>query len=135
LAQKQKLLVKYCLFAKKASCKLLVKLNTGVFFNPNIPKYMNYGAVGIVIGHEITHGFDDKGKQRNGKGNHKAAKIPIVLSIYGNGIFKPFWATEPYRNLNKMATPLPNLKGKQHKSPQGVRTLIKDDKFNILRHP
>jgi membrane metallo-endopeptidase-like protein 1 len=37
----------------------------GVFFNANVPKYLNYAAIGAVIGHEITHGFDDQGKQRN----------------------------------------------------------------------
>jgi len=41
----------------------------GIFFDKDRPTYMNYAGIGWVIGHEITHGFDDKGRQYNEKGN------------------------------------------------------------------
>ena len=47
----------------------------GVFFNSKIPKYMNYGAIGAVIGHEITHGFDDQGRRTDYKGLFSVQQI------------------------------------------------------------
>ncbi len=39
------------------------------FFNLQADDAVNYGAIGAVIGHEISHGFDDSGSQFDGKGN------------------------------------------------------------------
>lgn len=39
------------------------------FFDANADDAINYGAIGMVIGHEMTHGFDDQGSQYDDKGN------------------------------------------------------------------
>jgi putative endopeptidase len=39
------------------------------FFNPKADDAVNYGGIGAVIGHEISHGFDDQGSQYDGYGN------------------------------------------------------------------
>ena len=76
---------------------------SGAFFNADRPQYMNYGGIGFVIGHEITHGFDDQGSQYDGDGNLKnwwedatrveyKKRAECIINQYGN-------YTEPLSNL------------------------------------
>ena len=68
---------------------------TSLVFNVTRPRYINYGALGFVTGHEITHGFDDQGSQRDGDGNlvnwwqaetkkKYRAKTQCIIDQYGN---------------------------------------------------
>lgn len=41
------------------------------FFSPDIDDAVNFGAMGSVIGHELTHGFDDEGSKFDERGNYK----------------------------------------------------------------
>ena len=52
------------------------------FFDPTAPAAVNYGAIGFVIGHEITHAFDDEGAQFDGHGNLKNWWTPADLKKF-----------------------------------------------------
>nr|XP_023014776.1 endothelin-converting enzyme homolog isoform X2 [Leptinotarsa decemlineata] len=39
------------------------------FYDPSFPPSLNYGGMGVVMGHELTHGFDDQGRQFDKFGN------------------------------------------------------------------
>jgi putative endopeptidase len=63
------------------------------FFDPNRDIPMNYGGIGAVIGHEMTHGFDDQGSQYDADGNMIkwwTMKDSINYSHHLNGLIKQF---------------------------------------------
>ncbi len=61
------------------------------FFDMNADDAFNYGAIGVVIGHEMTHGFDDQGRQYDKDGN-----------------LKDWWTTEDAKNFEKRAAVMIN---------------------------
>merc|ERR1712158_279619 len=72
----------------------------GNFFGADRPAYMNYGAIGWVIGHEITHGFDDQGRTFDSTGNlanwwerttedNYLDKAQCIIWQYGNYTARP----------------------------------------------
>ncbi|XP_063988790.1 neprilysin-2 isoform X2 [Diachasmimorpha longicaudata] len=85
------------------------------FFSNDRPRYMNYGAIGFVIGHEITHGFDDQGRQFDKEGNlvdwwapstkeKYLAKAQCIIDQYGN-----YSVEEVGLNLNGINTQGENI--------------------------
>ena len=73
------------------------------FFNMEADDAINYGAIGAVIGHEISHGFDDQGRKSDGDGN-----------------LRDWWTAEDARKFDERAaklgaqfesySPLPGMK-------------------------
>ncbi len=59
------------------------------YFNPDADDAENYGAIGVVIGHEMTHGFDDQGRQFDKDGN-----------------FSNWWTDEDAKAFNALADSL-----------------------------
>ncbi len=60
-------------------------------FNPMADDAVNYGAIGVTIGHEISHAFDDKGSQFDGDGN-----------------LRNWWTREDRDNFDKRTAQLAN---------------------------
>ena len=67
------------------------------FFSKDFDDAVNYGAIGVVIGHEMTHGFDDQGRQYDKEGNLRqwwadadveAFKIPAEqMAVYFDSLW------------------------------------------------
>jgi predicted metalloendopeptidase len=52
------------------------------FFSPEAPVPSNLGGAGLVMGHELTHGFDDQGRQYDGDGNLREWWTPQVADQF-----------------------------------------------------
>jgi len=52
------------------------------FFNRAAPEPVNYGAIGMVVGHELTHGFDDQGRQYDAEGNLRDWWTPAASKAF-----------------------------------------------------
>jgi putative endopeptidase len=52
------------------------------FFDPAAPAAVNFGAIGLIMGHEMTHGFDDQGSKFDGHGNLKDWWTPTDLKKF-----------------------------------------------------
>lgn len=98
----------------------------GRFFAADRPAYLNYGAIGFVIGHEITHGFDTKGRQFDGLGNVHTWWQPETLDRFLNKTecveYQFGNYTEPLTNL-KVREKWGNSK-KEHTQYVSVRFIV-----------
>src|SRR5213075_1959058 len=68
------------------------------FFDPNADDAVNYGGMGAVIGHEMTHGFDDQGRQYDATGNLRDWWTPESAKNYterSKAIVAQYAAYEP----------------------------------------
>lgn len=54
------------------------------FYQYGLPNSFNYGAIGAVIGHEITHGFDDEGSKFDKFGNLREWWSPEIRNVFHN---------------------------------------------------
>ncbi len=52
------------------------------FFNKDFPAAMNYGGIGAVVGHELTHGFDDQGRKFDAEGSLREWWSPEVAKKF-----------------------------------------------------
>jgi len=85
------------------------------FFDFKVDPAVNFGGIGVVIGHEMTHGFDDEGSKYDGNGNLREWQTPedrkaftertdCVASEYGNFVAATAHDDVPEQKLNGKLT-------------------------------
>lgn len=67
------------------------------FFDPNADDALNYGALGATMGHELTHLFDDRGRQHDEKGRLRDWWTPADVAAYKKRSDRVIAAFEGYK--------------------------------------
>jgi predicted metalloendopeptidase len=70
------------------------------FFDKDHPMAMNFGGIGVVMGHELTHGFDDQGRKYDGK-----------------GVLREWWEKDVIKKFEKRTQCVDDLYGKLEVEP------------------
>lgn len=66
------------------------------YFHKDLPTAVNYGSIGLVIGHEMTHGFDNQGREFDADGNMNSWWTDFALKNFDD---KSKCFVEQYSNL------------------------------------
>ncbi|CAG2169815.1 unnamed protein product [Oppiella nova] len=82
-------------------------------FNKDYPNSLNYGAIGSIVGHELTHGFDSNGRHHDSNGNQRLWWHPNTIDRF---IAKSQCMTNQYNNYTV------RVMGEDHKI-NGILTL------------
>jgi hypothetical protein len=83
------------------------------FFNASADPAVNYGGIGAVIGHEMTHGFDDEGRQYDADGN---------LTNGGNPPTAPTLSSTPPSSSANSTNSIPSIPSTSTATPPRART-------------
>src|SRR5207248_735499 len=73
------------------------------YYNPKADDAINYGGIGAVVGHEMSHGFDDQGRQFDEVGNLRDWWTPESAAKFkerSNAIVKQYSEYEPLPGLH-----------------------------------
>ncbi len=119
------------------------------FYDYKADEAVNYGGMGAVIGHEISHGFDDQGAKFNAKGNFENwwtkqdfeafnklvskladqySKIEVLPGVFVNGKFTSGENIGDLGGVNAALTAL-NLYFKDHEKPGKIQGFTPEQRF------